>query len=68
LGHDLDPVTGATPDDGFTAFRRSACRRGRYRDGSDMSRSERIGFWLYVAMGTFCMAVLVAGAMTATRS
>jgi hypothetical protein len=39
-----------------------------YRDGTDMNRSERIGFWLYVAMGIFCMAVLVAAAMTAIMS
>jgi hypothetical protein len=39
-----------------------------YRDGSEMNRSERIGFWLYVAMGIFCMAVLVAAAMTAIVS
>jgi hypothetical protein len=30
-----------------------------------MNRSERIGFWMYVAMGTFCAAVLGAAAISA---
>jgi hypothetical protein len=33
-----------------------------------MSRAEQIGFWLYVAMGISCAAVLVAAAMTAIVS
>ena len=41
---------------------------GSQRDDLAMNRSERIGFWLYVAMGTFCVAVLVAAAMTAIVS
>jgi hypothetical protein len=41
---------------------------GSDRYGGEMNRSERIGFWLYVAMGAFCMAVLVAAAMTAIVS
>jgi hypothetical protein len=30
-----------------------------------LTRSERIGFWLYVAMGIVCVAVLVAAAVSA---
>jgi hypothetical protein len=30
-----------------------------------LTRSERIGFWLYVAMGIFCAAVFVAAAASA---
>jgi hypothetical protein len=41
---------------------------GSARDDGDMNRSERIGFWLYVAMGLFCAAGLVAAAMTAIVS
>jgi hypothetical protein len=42
----------------------------RVVDASDeldgvMTRSERFGFWLYVAMGVLCMAVLVAAAVSA---
>jgi hypothetical protein len=33
-----------------------------------MTRSERIGFWIYVAMGIFCAAVLVAAAISANVS
>jgi hypothetical protein len=29
-----------------------------------MSRAERIGFSIYIAMGHFCAAVLVAAAIT----
>jgi hypothetical protein len=32
------------------------------------TRSERIGFWMYVAMGSLCVAVLIAAAMTALLS
>jgi hypothetical protein len=35
-------------------------------DGDVMNSSERFGFWLYAAMGVFCMAVLVAAAAAAT--
>ena len=59
----VEPPTTVSPPSG--ALRAVA---GAYGDGSDMNRSERIGFWLYVAMGTFCMAVLAAAAMTATVS
>jgi hypothetical protein len=38
---------------------------GSYRDGGDMNRAERIGFWLYAGMGIVCTAVLIAAAMTA---
>jgi hypothetical protein len=34
----------------------------------DLTRSERIGFWLYVAMGILCIAVLVAAATSAIVS
>jgi hypothetical protein len=30
-----------------------------------LTRSERIGFWLYVAMGIFCAAVVVAAVASA---
>ena len=30
-----------------------------------LTRSERIGFWLYVAMGILCAAVLAAAAVSA---
>lgn len=33
-------------------------------DGA-LNRSERIGFWLYVAMGLFCTAILLAAAASA---
>jgi hypothetical protein len=39
-----------------------------YRDDGDMNRAERIGFWLYAAMGILCAAVLVAAAITAIVS
>jgi hypothetical protein len=39
-----------------------------HRDAPDMNRSERIGFRMYVAMGTFCAAVPVAAALTAIVS
>jgi hypothetical protein len=39
-----------------------------HRDVPDMNRSERIGFWMYVAMGSFCAAVPVAAAITAIVS
>ena len=54
-----------------TVSRRSGALRpvaGTYRDAADMNRSERIGFWLYVAMGSFCAAVLFAAAITALLS
>ena len=41
---------------------------GSYRDDGAMNRSERIGFWMYVAMGIFCAAVFVAAALTAIVS
>jgi len=34
----------------------------------DLTRSDRIGFWVYVAMGSFCVAVPVAAAMSALLS
>ena len=33
-----------------------------------LTRADRIGFWIYVAMGVFCAAVLVAAAITAIVS
>lgn len=30
-----------------------------------MNRSERIGFWMYVAMGALCVTILVAAAVSA---
>jgi hypothetical protein len=33
-----------------------------------LTRSERIGFWLYVAMGVLCAAILVAAAVSATAT
>jgi hypothetical protein len=41
---------------------------GSDRHDGDMNRSERIGFWMYVAMGIFCAAVLVAAAIAAIAS
>ena len=35
-----------------------------HRDGA-LTGSERIGCWLYVAMGVFCTAILVAAAASA---
>jgi hypothetical protein len=34
----------------------------------DPTRSEQIGFWIYLAMGSICAAVLIAAAMTALLS
>lgn len=31
----------------------------------ELTSSERIGFWLYVAMGVFCSAILVVAAASA---
>jgi len=45
--------TGTTASRAFAAL-----------DG-DLTRSEQIGFWLYVAMGILCMAVVVAAAASA---
>jgi hypothetical protein len=39
----------------------------RRHDG-DTNRSERIGFWIYVAMGILCAAVLLAAAISAIVS
>jgi uncharacterized iron-regulated membrane protein len=33
--------------------------------GAALNRSERIGFWLYVAMGVFCTAILLGAAASA---
>ena len=41
--------------------------RPDHHDGV-LTRADRIGFWLYVAMGVFCAAVLVAAAITAIVS
>ena len=54
-----------------TVSRRSGALRpvaGSYSEHGGMSRSERIGFWMYVAMGIFTTAVLVAAAITAIVS
>jgi hypothetical protein len=56
------PTTVSPPSGALRAVAGS----DRYRGG--MNRSERIGFWLYAAMGMFSMAVLVAAAMTAIVS
>jgi hypothetical protein len=41
---------------------------GSFRHDGDMNRSERIGFWIYVAMGSLCAAVLEAAAISAIVS
>lgn len=41
---------------------------GSHRPDGEMNRSERIGFWSYVAMGIFCGAVVVAAAISAIAS
>jgi hypothetical protein len=38
---------------------------GPHEHDVDMNRSERIGFWMYVAMGALCVAILVAAAVLA---
>ena len=38
------------------------------RRDCELSRSERIGFWLYVAMGSICVAILDAAAISAIVS
>jgi hypothetical protein len=38
---------------------------GSHEHDVDMNRSERIGFWMYVAMGALCVAILVAAAVSA---
>jgi hypothetical protein len=38
------------------------------RPSVTLTRAERIGFWMYVAMGILCAAALVAAAMTAIVS
>ena len=37
-------------------------------DEGGMSRSERIGFWMYVAMASSCAAVVIAAALSAIVS
>jgi hypothetical protein len=44
-----------------------AVERSDRHDGV-ITRADRIRFWIYVAMGALCMAVLVAAAITATAS
>jgi hypothetical protein len=39
-----------------------------HRHAGEMDRAERIGFWMYVAMGILCTAVLVAAAVSALVS
>jgi hypothetical protein len=39
-----------------------------HRHDGEMNRSERIGFWIYVAMGILCAAVVVAAAISAIAS
>jgi hypothetical protein len=41
---------------------------GSHEHGSGMNRAERIGFWIYVAMGFVCVAVLGAAAISAIAS
>jgi hypothetical protein len=41
---------------------------GSHEHGSGMNRAERIGFWIYVAMGIVCLAVLAAAAISAIAS
>jgi hypothetical protein len=41
---------------------------GAPRDEGEMNRSERIRFWIYVAMGLLCAALLVAAAISAIAS
>jgi hypothetical protein len=41
---------------------------GSHERGCGMNRAERIGFWMYVAMGIVCVAVLVAAAISAIAS
>jgi hypothetical protein len=39
-----------------------------HEHGFGMNRAERIGFWIYVAMGIACVAVLAAAAISAIAS
>jgi hypothetical protein len=41
---------------------------GSTRNDGEMNRSERIGFWIYFAMGIFCAVILVAAAISAILS
>jgi hypothetical protein len=41
---------------------------GSHEQGFGMNRAERIGFWIYVAMGSVCVAVLGAAAISAIVS
>jgi hypothetical protein len=41
---------------------------GSHEYGFGMNRGERIGFWIYVAMGIVCAAVLAAAAISAIAS
>jgi hypothetical protein len=41
---------------------------GSTRHDGEMNRSERIGFWIYSAMGIFCAVILVAAAISAVLS
>jgi hypothetical protein len=41
---------------------------GSHNHEGAMNRSERIGFWIYVAMGALCVAILAAAAASAVMS
>jgi hypothetical protein len=41
---------------------------GSHEHGFGMNRAERIGFWIYVAMGIVCVAELAAAAISAIAS
>jgi hypothetical protein len=56
------PTTDSRPAGALSAV------DGSDRHDGDMNRSERIGFWMYVATGIFCAAVLVAAAISAIAS
>jgi hypothetical protein len=41
---------------------------GSHEHGFGMNRAERTAFWIYVAMGIVCLAILVAAAISAIGS
>jgi hypothetical protein len=62
--NDVKPIhlTGSRHTGALDAVYRS------HEHGFGMNRAERIGFWMYVAMGIVCLAVLVAAASSAIAS
>jgi hypothetical protein len=63
-----DCVPKATTTDYAATTQRRQRTRSTGERGLGMNRAERIGFWMYVAMGVVCVAVLVAAAISAIAS